>query len=101
LPRFFPAARSAARRCFLGGFRPGRSSELGGIDEFPLFRDPARAVASSCSRRTATIASSATIRSACSRISASRGSSDGGASLTARNHPGNHAQTPRQHRTRS
>ena len=40
-PRFFFSARSAARRCFRGGFRPGRSSELGGIEEFPLFRDPA------------------------------------------------------------
>ena len=48
-----------------GGFRPGRSSELGGIEEFPLFRDPARAAASSCSRRSATTASSAAICSAC------------------------------------
>jgi len=48
--------------------------------------------------------SSAAIRSACSRISTSRGSaggSSGGASVTARNHPGNHAKPPRQHRTRS
>ena len=42
-PRLFFSARSAARRCLRGGFRPGRSSELGGIEEFPLFRDPARA----------------------------------------------------------
>ena len=83
-PRFFFSARSAARRCFRGGFRPGRSSELGGIEEFPLFRDPARAAVSSCSRRSATTASSAAICSACaaiscacSRISASRGSADG------------------------
>jgi hypothetical protein len=90
-PRFFLSARSAARRCFRGGSRPGRSSELGGIEEFPLFRDPARSAASSRSRRSATTASSATIRSACSRISASRGSGDGsssGASVTVRNHPG-------------
>ena len=83
-PRFFSPARSAARRCLRGGFRPGRSSELGGIEEFPLFRDPARAAVPSRSRRPATTASSAAICSACaaisracSRISASRGSSDG------------------------
>ena len=109
-PRLFFSARSAARRCFRGGFRPGRSSELGGIEEFPLFRDPARAAVSSCSRRPATTASSAAICSACaaiscacSRISASRGSADGspgGASVTARNHPGNHAHPPRQHHAR-
>ena len=89
-PRFFFSARSAARRCFRGGFRPGRSSELGGIEEFPLFRDPDRFAAASCSRRSATTASSAAIRSACARISASRGSaggSSGGTSVTARNHP--------------
>ena len=88
LPRFFFFARSAARRCFRGGLRPGRSSELGGIEEFPLFRDLARSAAASCSRSSATTASSAAIRSACvsirsacvsircacSRISASRGS---------------------------
>ena len=72
--RFFASARSAARRCFRGGFFPGRSSELGGIEEFPLFRDPDRSAAASCSRRSATTASSTAIRSACSRISASRGS---------------------------
>src|SRR6266496_3600437 len=109
-PRFFFSARSAARRCLLGGFRPGRSSELGGIEEFPLFRDPARSAVPSCSRRPATTASSAAICSACaaiscacSRISASRGSSDGtpgGTSVTARNHPGNHARPPRQHHAR-
>ena len=49
------------RRCFRGGLRPGRSSVLGGIEEFPLFRDPARSAAASCSRRSATIASSAAI----------------------------------------
>ena len=105
-PRFFFPARSAARRCFLGGFRPGRSSELGGIEEFPLFRDPDRSAAASCSRRSATTASSAAIRSACvsircacSRISASRGSS-GGTSVTAPDHPRNHAQPPRQHHAR-
>jgi hypothetical protein len=61
----------------------GRSSELGGIEEFELFRDPARS-ASICSRRSATSASSAVIRSACasiraacSRISTSRGSAEG------------------------
>src|SRR6266516_2298716 len=107
---FFFSTRSAARRCLLGGFRPGRSSELGGIEEFPLFRDPARSAVSSCSRRPATTASSAAICSACaaiscacSRISASRGSADGsprGASVTARNHPGNHAHPPRQHHAR-
>ena len=117
-PRFFFSARSAARRCFLGGFRPGRSSELGGIEEFLLFRDPDRSAAASCSRRSATTASSTAIRSACpaispawtssraacSRISASRGSADGpsaGASVTAGNHPRSHAQPPRQHRPRS
>ena len=90
--------------------RPGRSSELGGIEEFPLFRDPARAAVPSCSRRPATTASSAAICSACaaisracSRISASRGSADGspgGTSVTARNHPGDHAHPPRQHHAR-
>src|SRR6266496_2940830 len=109
-PRFFFSARSAARRCLRGGFRPGRSSELGGIEEFPLFRDPARSAVSNCARRPATTASSAVIcsactaiRCACSRISASRGSADGspgGASVTARNHPGNHAHPPRQHHAR-
>src|SRR5579863_5783742 len=109
-PRFFFSARSAARRCFRGGFRPGRPSELGGIEEFPLFRDPARAAVSSCSRRPATVASSAAICPACaaiscvcSRISASRGSSDGSpgaTSVTARHHPGNHAHPPRQHHAR-
>jgi hypothetical protein len=102
-PRFFFSARSAARRCFRGGFRPGRSSELGGIEEFPLFRDPDRSAAASRSRRSATTASSAAIRSACSRISTSRGSpgdSSGGTSVTARNHPRNHAQPLRQHSAR-
>ena len=64
----------------------------------PLFRDPDRFAAASCSRRSATTASSAAIRSACARISASRGSaggSSGGTSVTARNHPRNHAQPPR------
>jgi hypothetical protein len=47
LPGCFPgflflSARSAARRCFRGGFLPGMSSDDGGIEEFPLFRDPAR-----------------------------------------------------------
>ena len=92
LPRFrFLPARSAARRCFRGILRPGRSSADGGIEEFPLFRDPARSAAASCSRRPATIASSAAIRSACSPISTSRGSAEdpsgGGASVTARNIP--------------
>ena len=48
-------------------------------------------------------ASSAAIRSAWSRISASRGSPggpSGGTLVTARNHPGTHEQPPRQHRTR-
>jgi hypothetical protein len=31
-----------AGRFFRGGFRPGKSSDDGGIEEFPLFRDPAR-----------------------------------------------------------
>jgi hypothetical protein len=109
-PRFFFSARSAARRCFRGGFLPGRSADDGGIEEFPLFRDPARPAVSSCSRRSATTASSvaifsacAAISCACSPISASRGSADGspgGASVTARNHPGNHAHPPRQHHAR-
>ena len=109
-PRFFFFARSAARRCFRGGLRPGRSSDDGGIEEFPLFRDPARSAVSSRSRRSATIASSvaifsacAAISCACSRISASRGSADGspdGASVTACNHPGDHAHAPRQHHAR-
>jgi hypothetical protein len=80
-----------------GGFRLGRSSELGGIEEFPLFRDPARSAAASRSRRSATT-SSASIRSACAAISASRGS-PGGTPVTARHHPGNHTQPARQHRT--
>ena len=109
-PRFFFPARSAARRCFRGGFRPGRSSELGGIEEFPLFRDPARSAVSSCSRRPETVASSAAIcpacaaiSCACSQISASRGSSDGSpgtTSVTTRNHPGNRTHPPRQHHAR-
>ncbi len=97
-PRFFFSAPSAARRRFLGGFRPGWSSADGGIDEFPLFRDPARSAAASRSRRSATSASSAAIRSACAAISASRGSEDGpsaSASVTARNDPRTHAQPPR------
>ena len=53
LPPPLVTARSAVRRCFLGGFRPGRSSDDGGIEEFPLFRDPARAAAH-CSHRSAT-----------------------------------------------
>jgi hypothetical protein len=85
------------------------SSELGGIDEFPLFRAPARSAASSRSRRSAIIASSAaicsacaSIRCACSRISASCESPGGssGASVTARNHPGNRAWPPQQHHAR-
>jgi hypothetical protein len=52
----------------LGGiFRPGWSSADGGIDEFPPLRDPARSAAASRSRRSATSASSAAIRSACAR----------------------------------
>src|SRR5208283_938295 len=101
-PRLFFSARSAARRCFLGGFGPGRSSDDGGIEEFPLFRDSARCAAANCSRRSATTASSAAIRSACSRILASRGSSggpSGGASVTARSHPGTREQPPRQYCT--
>ena len=114
LPRFLAAARSAARRSRRGGFRPGPSSELGGIEEFPLFRDSARSASSSCSRRSATIASSAAIRSpwtatwasclscsairsACSRISASRGSSGSGTSVTAANHPAGRRPPPRRH----
>ncbi len=68
--RFFPSARPAARRCLPGGFRPGRSSADGGIEEFPLLRDPARSAAASCSRRSATADSSAAIRFACPAISA-------------------------------
>jgi len=105
----FRSARSAARRSFrAGGLRPGRSSLPGGIEEFPEFRDAARRAASSCSRNWTTRASSAAIRSpcpaicsscaaicpacassraACSRISASRGSSGGSESVTARDHP--------------
>jgi hypothetical protein len=63
-PCFLAAARSAARRSRRGGFRPGWSSELGGIDEFPLFRDIDRSAVSSRSRRSATIASSTAICSA-------------------------------------
>jgi hypothetical protein len=40
---------------------PGPSSELGGSEEFPLFRDIDRSALSSCSRRSATIASKAAI----------------------------------------
>jgi hypothetical protein len=54
LPPPLVTARSAVRRCFLGGFRPGRSSDDGGIEESPLFRDPARAAAANCSRSSAT-----------------------------------------------
>jgi hypothetical protein len=45
-PRLFFSARPAARRCLRGGLRPGRSSDDGGIEEFPLFRDPPRAAVS-------------------------------------------------------
>jgi hypothetical protein len=37
--------------CLRGIFRPGRSSADGGMDELPLFRDPARSAAASRSRR--------------------------------------------------
>jgi hypothetical protein len=81
--RFF-SARSAARRSFRAdGRRPGRSSALGGIEEFPEFLDAALRAASSCSRSSATSAVSAAICPACSRISASRGSSAGSDSVTA------------------
>jgi hypothetical protein len=116
-PRFrFRPARSAARRSFLaGGLRPGRSSALGGIEEFPEFLDAARRAASSCSRSSATSASSAATRSpcpaicpscassraACSRISASRGSSGGSESVTARDHPRNQPRPPSRHPARS
>jgi hypothetical protein len=54
--RFF-SARSAARLSFrAGGRRPGRSSALGGIEEFPEFLDPARSAASSFPRNSATSA---------------------------------------------
>ena len=114
LPRFFFSARSDVRRCFRDGLRPGRSSELGGIDGFPLFRDPARSAVASRSRRSAPIASSAAIcsacaasrrscslsRFACSWISASRGSA-GSSPATARSRyaiipetsPGNQGNT--------
>ena len=110
------SARSAARRAFLpGGLRPGRSSALGGIEEFPEFLDAARRAASSCSRSPATSDSSAAIRSpcpaicascassraACSRISASRGSSGGSESVTARDHPRNHPRPPSRQPARS
>ena len=79
-----------------GAFRPGRSSDDGGIEEFPEFRDAARRAASSCPRssrtrpvssaswadRSVTCADSAAISAACSRISASRGSSGGSDSVT-------------------
>jgi hypothetical protein len=45
------------------------------IDKFPEFRDAARRAASSCSRSSPTSAVNAAICPACSRISASRGSS--------------------------
>ena len=57
--RFF-CARSAARRSLrAGGRRPGRSSALGGIEEFPEFLDPARSATSSFPRNSATSAVSA------------------------------------------
>jgi hypothetical protein len=85
-PRLLFSARSAARRCCRGSFRPGRASDDRGIEEFPFFRDPARCAAASCSSRSATTASSAAIRYACCWISASRGSPGGppgGTSVTA------------------
>jgi len=45
--RFFPPGRPS--RC--GGFFPGRSSALGGIEEFPLLREisrSSRAIFSAC-----------------------------------------------------
>ena len=81
-----------------GAFRPGRSSDDGGIEELPEFRDAARRAASSCPRssrtspvssaswadRSVTCADSPAISAACSRISASRGSSGGSDSDTPR-----------------
>jgi Transposase len=111
--------RVLARRSFRpGSLRPGRSSLLGGIEEFPEFRDAARRAASSCSRNWTTRASSTAIRSpcpaicsscaaicpacassraACSRVSASRGSSGGSESVTARDHPRNRPRPPSRH----
>jgi hypothetical protein len=37
--------------------QPGRSSPLGGIEEFPIFRDAARKAASSCPRPRSGLAS--------------------------------------------
>ncbi|MFI5066324.1 MAG: hypothetical protein ACHP9Z_20425 [Streptosporangiales bacterium] len=45
------------------GFRPGWSSPLGGIEEFPLFRDAARRAASNWPRSSATSDSSTATRS--------------------------------------
>jgi hypothetical protein len=37
-----------------GGFFPGRSSVLGGIEEFPLLRETSRSSRATCSRNSAT-----------------------------------------------
>jgi hypothetical protein len=80
------------------GLRPGRSSLLGGIEEFPEFLVADLKAASSCPRSavSAAICSSwATSRAACPRISASRGSSGGSDSVTPRDHPRNQPRPPR------
>ena len=83
------AARSAARRCCRGGrASPAGHPTLGGIEEFPLFRDAARARGLQLLPQVSDQRLSAAICSACCRISASRGSAgSSGASLTNSNHP--------------
>jgi hypothetical protein len=74
-----------------GAFRPGRTSAEGGIEELPEFLDAALRAASSCPRSSATSAVSSATCADSSRISASRGSSGGSDSVTARDHPRNPA----------
>ena len=73
--RLFPPPR--ALRC--GGFFPGRSSDEGGIEEFPLLRDSARSSRLTCSRSAAiwsacalTASRSSPISSCCAAICSSR-----------------------------
>jgi hypothetical protein len=95
--RFVPPCRCAG----CGGFLPGWSSLLGGIEEFPLLRETARSslasrsassafAASICATRSASAAfrtASTPVSCPCSSISPSRAASSGMAG-TVRHHPG-------------
>ena len=85
-PRFFFSARSAARRCCRGSFRPGRSSDDGGIEEFPLLRDTVRSSRAIRSRSSAPSASSTAIR-ASRAAQLSHSGAGAGRSDTSQDHP--------------